>query len=285
MEQRVPQFQEIADFLKDLNFKKVAWGANEEDVFACIQDIDAMYKDKLVEFAAQYEEQLKRQEAANAEQAQALRTAQRTCEEQQRALQQLQREPAAAPAAPAQAEQGHGEYQAKITEMTGLIATIKKNNEVVEAQAKEQAARLVADATREAAECKAGAEAEARALRTQAQAEAEKTLREARIQAAQLTTEANLAADRAARELRLQLQQEEDAHRLVLQELEQERVTALGRLRVIQGDLAAITETFSTLKSKLTVLEQSGAALANETGAPPFGSSRPRAGSADRYGV
>ena len=48
MQSNFPQFQEIADFVNGLKFKKVMYGANTDDVFACMQDLNSMYGDALV---------------------------------------------------------------------------------------------------------------------------------------------------------------------------------------------------------------------------------------------
>ena len=49
MGSNIPQFQEIANFVEGLRFKKTAFGANLEDVYACMQDLNAMYTDTLTE--------------------------------------------------------------------------------------------------------------------------------------------------------------------------------------------------------------------------------------------
>lgn len=43
-----PGIKEINDFLERLTFKKAPMGANLQDVYACIQDISAMYRDVLI---------------------------------------------------------------------------------------------------------------------------------------------------------------------------------------------------------------------------------------------
>lgn len=47
--QQDQEFQEIADFLVGLKFKKSFLGANTADVYACMQDLDAMYRDCLAD--------------------------------------------------------------------------------------------------------------------------------------------------------------------------------------------------------------------------------------------
>lgn len=52
---QVPTFDEIDQFILDLKFKRTPFGANEEDVFACLEDLNAMYKDKMADAQGRFE--------------------------------------------------------------------------------------------------------------------------------------------------------------------------------------------------------------------------------------
>lgn len=53
-EEREIDFSEIAEFLNGLKFRRKLFGANQEDVFACMKDLDGMYREKVEEMRNVY---------------------------------------------------------------------------------------------------------------------------------------------------------------------------------------------------------------------------------------
>ena len=166
MQSNIPQFQEIQSFVNGLKFRKAMYGANTEDVLACIQDLNAMYTDAL---AKQQQEQsaaegaLKERLAVKESQIAALTAELETLRQG--------RPDADAPyemKAPWMIGEDTGEEEKDI--LVQALSEMKKNMEATGEQAERDARAVIAQAKIEAGELIDEARRQIRAEREQEQA-------------------------------------------------------------------------------------------------------------------
>ena len=149
MQPNNPQFQEIADFVKDLRFKKVLFGANTADVFACMQDLNAMYNDALI---AQQKEQSAIEDELRERLAEKENWVKRLAAELETLKHANWTENVAPPDLQSQPERKESASSEEMNIVVQALTEMKRNMEATTAQAERNARAIVAQAKLEGEE-------------------------------------------------------------------------------------------------------------------------------------
>ncbi len=261
------QFQHIYDFLEGLTFRREMFGANTEDVHACMQDLNAMYQDAL------YEQKLEQQKT--------LDTLRQQIQEKDRqiailktALEKGKAAHQAAYDAYCKAQEQlkqyalrEQKYREQFERMSRMIDQLQRDKETIIAQAKKEVGAFAAAVSNKSqqqlryantpavsgrdVEQTARANQESAAILARANKEASAVVAAANQEAHALVARASSDAEAFKMRARQQMQAELQKHRVTLEEIEQAQSHARDNLALLHSYLSGLTEEIASLQVKV----------------------------------
>lgn len=215
-------FQEIAKFLENLSFKRTLFGVEKEDVYACMQDLNAMYQDYLADM---------KEKQAEVEKDYGKRIAE--CDRQ---IDEL--------------IQKTSEYKAQRDQNLEKAQSLQVELQNLQNQLKIQQIQL------EDHQTKSGEYTEKSELLAKVMMEAQRTsdnhFEQAKRKAGIIITEAQEEAGRILTENSRKLQHQEEEARTALANLKGVKIQAVQNLKLILSDLNQISSEVTKLQDELT---------------------------------
>lgn len=267
----VEEFREIAAFLEEMTFKRTLFGVKKEEVFACMQDLNTMYQERLQEWKntnqgktkQQYEEMAKnlvkikeKQEEMGKENIRQLSARDKQIESLTQYVEKYKTE---------------GErYRAEKEESWGRIRILQeesRNKEDIIKSLQEEQQRLTGERERlllqfqqkvsilEEQESGAGEFAEKSELLTKIMIEAQRTsdnhLEQAKRQAKRIIAEAKEEAIRISDESAVKIRRKEEEAKKSLSHLEHFKAEVIKNLKLIRSDISLIGNEAADLEVRI----------------------------------